>query len=572
MKLVIAEKPSVALSIAKVIGASQRRDGYFKGNNYLVSWCVGHLVQMVNPDKYDNKYTKWRLKDLPIFPDDYLYELKPKTKKQFNILKKLMADKQVDTLVNACDAGREGESIFRLVYNQAKCTKPIQRLWISSMEDQAIKDGFNNLKDGSDYENLFDSAQARSIADWLVGMNLSRLYSCLYNQNYSVGRVQTPTLNMIVQRDSEIESFIKEKYYTVEIMSEGITLSTERIDNYDVADQLKNLIDEKIVINDVEYKEKRTSPDKPYDLTTLQREANKVFGYSAKKTLDIIQKLYENKLVTYPRTDSRYLTEDMKAMVSGLLGQLEEGYEINKKNFMSIFDNSKVTDHYAIIPTLSASTKDLSDLSNDEKNVYSLIRSKLLMAFTKPLIESTTKVIYEYDGFTFTANGKTILDQGFKKYELKKNESKEKTLPNLSPGEEIKVLDVVIQEKYTKPPQHFTEESLLKAMEKAGTELIDKDIEVECIGLGTPATRAGIIENLIYKDFVVRDKKKLLATHKGAALVAIVSDEFKSDEMTSEWEMKLSEIAKGKLAKNKFIEEIKKLIQETVDIYDKVGK
>ena len=572
MKLVIAEKPSVGVALAKVIGANQRRDGYFEGNGYIVSWCVGHLVRMANPDKYDEKYAKWKIEDLPIFPEEYLYELNPKTKKQFALLKKLMQDKKVDTVINACDAGREGESIFRLVYQQAKCKKPIQRLWISSMEDQSIKEGFQNLKDGRDYENLFESAQARSIADWLVGMNLSRLYSCLYNQNYSVGRVQTPTLNMIVQRDGEIDRFIKEKYYTVEIIGDGITLSTERIDDYEVADQLRNLIDEKIIITDVEKKEKVTRPDKPYDLTTLQREANKVFGYSAKKTLDITQKLYDKKLVTYPRTDSRYLTEDMKEMTKLLLNRLERDFQFDEKSFSSIFDNSKVTDHYAIIPTMSVEMSKLESLSTEEKNVYELIKAKLLMACSKPLIESMTKVIYEYDGFTFTANGKTVIENGFREYEVKKKESKEKILPNLSSGDELVVLDVVIQEKFTKPPQHFNEDTLLKAMEKAGADFLDKDIEVERMGLGTPATRAGIIENLINKGYVERDKKNLLATHKGTSLVAIVADEFKSAETTSHWEMKLSDIASGKFSKDEFIGEIQKTIQKTIDLYEKARK
>mgnify|MGYP000872852897 FL=1 len=572
MKLVIAEKPSVGVALAKVIGANQRREGCFEGNGYIVSWCVGHLVRMANPDKYDEKYAKWKIEDLPIFPEEYLYELNPKTKKQFALLKKLMQDKKVDTVINACDAGREGESIFRLVYQQAKCKKPIQRLWISSMEDQSIKEGFQNLKDGRDYENLFESAQARSIADWLVGMNLSRLYSCLYNQNYSVGRVQTPTLNMIVQRDGEIDRFIKEKYYTVEIIGDGITLSTERIDDYEVADQLRNLIDEKIIITDVEKKEKVTRPDKPYDLTTLQREANKVFGYSAKKTLDITQKLYEKKLVTYPRTDSRYLTEDMKEMTKSLLHRLERDFQFNEKNFSSIYDNSKVTDHYAIIPTLSGDLSKLESLSIEEKNVYELIKAKLLMACSKPLVESMTKVIYEYDGFTFTANGKTVIENGFREYEVRQKESKEKNLPNLSSGDELVVLDLLMQEKFTKPPQHFNEDTLLKAMEKAGAYSLDKDIEVERMGLGTPATRAGIIENLINKGYVERDKKNLLATQKGTSLVAIVADEFKSAETTSHWEMKLSDISSGKFSKYEFIGEIQKTIQKTIDLYEKVRK
>ena len=572
MKLVIAEKPSVGVALAKVIGANQRRDGYFEGNGYIVSWCVGHLVRMANPDKYDEKYAKWKIEDLPIFPEEYLYELNPKTKKQFALLKKLMQDKKVDTVINACDAGREGESIFRLVYQQAKCKKPIQRLWISSMEDQSIKEGFQNLKDGRDFENLFESAQTRSIADWLVGMNLSRLYSCLYKQNYSVGRVQTPTLNMIVQRDGEIDRFIKEKYYTVEIIGDGITLSTERIDDYEVADQLRNLIDEKIIITDVEKKEKVTRPDKLYDLTTLQREANKVFGYSAKKTLDITQKLHDKKLVTYPRTDSRYLTEDMKEMTKLLLNRLERDFQFDEKSFSSIFDNSKVTDHYAIIPTMSVEMSKLESLSTEEKNVYELIKAKLLMACSKPLIESMTKVIYEYDGFTFTANGKTVIENGFREYEIKTKGLKEKILPNLSSGDELVVLDVLIQEKFTKPPLHFNEDTLLKAMEKAGADSLDKDIEVERMGLGTPATRAGIIESLINKGYVERDKKNLLATHKGTSLVAIVADEFKSAETTSHWEMKLSDIASGKFSKDEFIGAIQKTIQKTIDLYEKARK
>ena len=322
MKLVIAEKPSVALSISKVIGAASRKDGYYEGNGYKVSWCVGHLIQMANPDAYDERYTKWKIDDLPIIPSEYQYEVAKATKKQFNTLKKLMNDKEIDTVINACDAGREGEAIFRLVYHQAGCKKKMKRLWISSMEDSAIKDGFDKLKNGKDYDNLFESAQARAIADWLVGMNISRLYSCLYKQNYSVGRVQTPTLAMIVSRDNEIANFKKEKYYTVELNLGGFTLSTDRIDSIDIAENLKSSIGNAITIKDVEKKEKITKPDLPFDLTTLQRECNKYFGYSAKQTLDYAQSLYEKKLITYPRTDSRYLTEDMiTSTVNNILGK-----------------------------------------------------------------------------------------------------------------------------------------------------------------------------------------------------------------------------------------------------------
>ena len=312
MKLIIAEKPSVALSIAKVVGASSRKDGYIQGNGYMVSWCVGHLIQMASPDKYDEKYAKWNLDDLPILPKDFKYEVSKNTKKQYGVLKKLLHLKEVDTVINACDAGREGELIFRLVYEEAKCKKPIKRLWISSMEDESIRKGIESLASGKDFENLFESAKSRAIADWLVGMNLSRLYSCLYNQNYSVGRVQTPTLSMIAERDSEITGFIKEPYYVVEIVTDDFSLSTERIDSKEIADQLSNLVPEELIVTEVINKEKITKPEPLFDLTALQRAANRYFGFSAKQTLDYLQSLYEKKLVTYPRTDSRYLTDDMK--------------------------------------------------------------------------------------------------------------------------------------------------------------------------------------------------------------------------------------------------------------------
>ena len=359
MKLVIAEKPSVAISIAKVIGANKKKDGYYEGNGYRVSWCVGHLIQMANPDAYDEKYAKWNMADLPIIPSDYKYEVAKATKKQFNILKKLMNDKEVDTIINACDAGREGESIFRLVYNQVNCKKKMKRLWISSMEDSAIKEGFDNLTDGKNYDSLFESAQARAIADWLVGMNISRLYSCLYQQIYSVGRVQTPTLAMIVNRDDEIANYQKEKYYTVELSMNGFTFSTDRIDDEVAAEQLISLVGDKIEITDVIQKEKITKPDLPFDLTTLQRECNKYFGYSAKQTLDYAQSLYEKKLITYPRTNSRCLTEDMiVSTVNNILGK----NDFDTERIKVVFDSKKVTDHHVIIPTVNSLSDDLSNI------------------------------------------------------------------------------------------------------------------------------------------------------------------------------------------------------------------
>ncbi|HEL1031715.1 TPA: DNA topoisomerase 3 [Streptococcus equi subsp. zooepidemicus] len=568
MKLVIAEKPSVAISIAKVIGATKKKDGYYEGNGYRVSWCVGHLIQMANPDAYDEKYAKWNIADLPIIPSEYKYEVAKSTKKQFNILKKLMNDKEIDTVINACDAGREGEAIFRLVYNQANCKKKMKRLWISSMEDSAIKEGFDNLKDEKDYENLFESAQARAIADWLVGMNISRLYSCLYKQNYSVGRVQTPTLDMIVKRDDEIANFKKEKYYTVELSMDGFRLSTDRIDDEIAAEQLLNLVGDKIEITDVIQKEKITKPDLPFDLTTLQRECNKYFGYSAKQTLDYAQSLYEKKLITYPRTDSRCLTEDMiTSSINNILGR----NDFDTGRIKTVFNSKKVTDHHAIIPTISSLKEDVSELPLSEAKVYRLISNKLHASVGYPLVENTTKIVAVFDGFEFTSSGKVIKDEGFIKYlkEYKSKQSEDAVLPDISVGDVLSIENKEIKEKFTQPPKHFTEDTLLKSMEIAGNEALGKGVEVERKGLGTPATRAGIIENLIFKGFVERDKKNLIATHKGISLVTIVADSFKSAETTAKWEMELSDIAQGKSSKEEFLKDIENEIKEAVSTYSK---
>ncbi|BBM51869.1 DNA topoisomerase III [Leptotrichia trevisanii] len=568
MKLVIAEKPSVAISIAKVIGATKKKDGYYEGNGYKVSWCVGHLIQMANPDSYDEKYAKWNMADLPIIPREYKYEVVKATKKQFNILKKLMNGKEIDMVINACDAGREGEAIFRLVYNQVNCKKKMKRLWISSMEDSAIKEGFDNLTDGKDYDNLFESAQARAIADWLVGMNISRLYSCLYQQNYSVGRVQTPTLAMIVKRDDEIANYQKEKYYTVELSTNGFTLSTDRIDDEVAAEQLLNLVGDKMEITDVIQKEKITKPDLPFDLTTLQRECNKYFGYSAKQTLDYAQSLYEKKLITYPRTDSRCLTEDMiVSTVNNILGK----NDFDTGRIKTVFNSKKVTDHHAIIPTISSLKEDVSELPPSEAKVYFLISDKFHASVGYPLIENITKIVAEFDGFEFTSSGKVIKDEGFTKYlkEYKSQNNEDTELPDVSVGGVISIEDKEIKEKFTQPPKHFTEDTLLKAMEVAGNDTLEKDAEVERKGLGTPATRAGIIENLIFKGFVERNKKNLIATHKGISLVTIVADSFKSAETTAKWEMELTEIAQGKTSKEEFLKDIEKEIREVVLTYSK---
>lgn len=572
--LVVAEKPSVGLSIAKVIGAKNKKDGYYEGNGYVVSWCVGHLVQMANPTAYDEKYAKWNMSDLPIIPTTYKYEVSKAAKKQFTTLKKLMNDKEIDTVINACDAGREGEAIFRLVYNKANCKKKMKRLWISSMEDSAIRDGFNNLKDGKDYDKLFESSQARSIADWLVGMNISRLYSLLYNQNYSVGRVQTPTLSMIVERDNEINNFKKEKYYTVELELDGFTLSTDRIDNEKKSEDLKDFVKDKIKITDVVKQEKTTKPDLPFDLTTLQRECNKYFGYSAKQTLAYAQSLYEKKLITYPRTDSRCLTEDMiTSIINNIIGK----YDFDTERIKVVFNSKKVTDHHVIIVTTSSMNEDLSTLPPSELKVYDLILNKLHASFGYPLKENITKIVAEIksrgDIYEFKVTGKVMIDEGFtkylKEYKSKKSKTEENNLPDINIGDEFDIKKKEVKEKYTTPPKHFTEDTLLKAMEVAGNDELDKNIEVERKGLGTPATRAGIIENLIFKGYIERDKKNLVATHKGINIVSIVSDTFKSAKTTTQWEMKLSDIANGKASKDDFLRGIEKEITATISKYNK---
>ncbi len=560
MKLVIAEKPSVAISIAKVLGANLRKDGYIEGNNYIVSWCVGHLIKMSNPESYDEKYRKWDIVDLPIFPDNYKYEISKYTKKQYGILKKLLTDKNVTQVINACDAAREGELIFRLVYNQAGCKKPIKRLWISSMEDKAIKEGFNSLKDGREYENLFRSALARGQADWLVGMNLSRYYSCLHNNNYSVGRVQTPTLAMVVDRDKSIRSFVKEKYFTVQIKAQDIDLETSRIDEKEKAKNLLLSIPELVEIKEIEKKRKITRPDRLFDLTTLQRECNKYFGYSAKQTLDYAQSLYEKKLITYPRTDSRFLTDDMVSSVKAYVDSF--GNDFDEKNFKSIFDSNKVQDHHAIIPTSESLNFETSSLLGSEEKVFELIKVKLLAARSGNLITENTKVICDVKGYEFTSRGTVVIDEGYTKYltsYIKKKE--DKLLPRLDKGDRLKVKDKKINEKYTNPPKAYTEDTLLKDMELVGR---DAKEDIDSKGIGTPATRAGIIENLIQKELIKREERKLISTDKGEQLVSLVADFLKNPNTTVDWEEKLNEISEGKAELKDFIGDVENKIKEVL--------
>jgi len=562
LKLVIAEKPSVAISIAKVLGANSRRDGYIEGNNYIVSWCVGHLIRMSNPESYDEKYRKWDMADLPIFPDNYKYEISKYTKKQYGVLRKFLTDKKVTQVINACDAAREGELIFRLVYNQAGCKKPIKRLWISSMEDKAIKEGFNNLKDGKEYENLYKSALARGQADWLVGMNLSRYYSCLHSNNYSVGRVQTPTLAMVVDRDKSIRSFVKEKYFTVQINAQDIDLETSRIDEKEKVERLLLSIPELVEIKEIEKKRKITRPDKLFDLTTLQRECNKYFGYSAKQTLDYSQSLYEKKLITYPRTDSRFLTDDMVNSVKLYVDSF--GNDFDEENFKSIFNSKKVEDHHAIIPTSGSLDFDTRSLQGSEEKIFELIKAKLLAARSGNLITENTKVICDVEGYEFTSRGTVVIDEGFTKYLTSYTRKKEdKVLPQLNKGDRLKVEDKKINEKYTNPPKAYTEDTLLKDMELAGKDA-KQDLDIETKGLGTPATRAGTIENLIQKELIKRDERKLISTDKGEQLVSLVADFLRNPNTTVDWEVKLYEIAEGKADLKDFIGDVEKRIREVI--------
>ena len=553
MKLVITEKPSVAVSIAKVIGATERKNNYYEGAGYKVSWCVGHLISMANPEIYDKKYKFWNLNDLPIIPSKYKYEITNSTKEQFDTLKTLMSDKDISTIINACDAGREGESIFRLVYNQANCNKPIERLWISSMEDSAIKNGFNTLKPGRDYENLYSAAESRACADWLVGINMSRLYSIVHNQYYSVGRVQTPTLAMIAKREEEIKTFKKEKYFTIELTCPNIVLSTERIDDFKIANDLLNSIGKQIVISNVINKEKITNPDLPFDLTSLQRECNKYFSYSAKQTLDYAQSLYEKKFITYPRTDSRHLTADMK---TNLINNMFLNIDYDPARIPIVFNSSKVTDHHAIIPTIMSLRGDLTKLPEHELKIYKLVLNKLLASLGHSLVEKTTKIISFNYGYDFSASGKVVVNPGFSKYlNYLKEYTKQKPeilLPNLNVGDILDIQSKEIKEKFTTPPNHYTDDTLLKSMETAGVDAIDKNIAVERKGLGTPATRAGIIETLISKGFITRAKKVLLITEKGINLIKVVDKTFQDPITTSNWEMTLSNIATGSGSKNDF--------------------
>ena len=584
MNLVIAEKPSVAQSIAKVIGATTKHDGYLEGPGYLVSWCVGHLVELAEPEEYDGKYEKWRKEDLPIIPGkdgmDWRYQVSMATKKQFNILKELMKRDDVDCTTNACDAGREGELIFRLVYDKVGCKKPIKRLWISSMEDEAITDGFAHLKDGADYEKLYEAALCRERADWIVGINATRLFSTLYGQTLNVGRVMTPTLALAVEREAAIHSFKPESFYTVILNCNGVKLSSDRIGDKEKAEALAdecNLIGEVLII-DVSKKEKLEKAPALFDLTNLQREANRRLGYTAQQTLDYTQSLYEKKLVSYPRTDSRFLTEDMEASLPGLIAKVEKIAKCEataEKNFKAVINGKEVSDHHAIIPTASVDKANLEELPSGEREVLKLIAIRLLEAVSAPCRYMETVIDADCNGHQFKAKGKQVIDEGWKaiapsKKSDKDEDNDQEISVGINAGEKLKINSKECKEGKTSAPKSFTEDTLLSAMEKAGADEIPDDAERK--GLGTPATRAGIIEKLVRIGFIERrgDKKTkyLVPTHKGEALITIVPEAIQSASLTADWEQRLLEIEKDTYSGSQFMNEIDELVSNLIDTYE----
>lgn len=575
MKLVLAEKPSVAQSIAKVIGAVSRKNGYLEGNGYIVSWCVGHLVELAEPETYDEKYKKWTYDDLPIMPSKWKYEVSSVTRKQFGVLKNLMKREDVDCLVCATDAGREGELIFRLVYHQCHCTKPFERLWISSMEDRAIKDGFENLKPSSAYDRLYEAALCRERADWLVGINATRLFSCLYKQSLNVGRVMTPTLAMTVQREAAISAFKEESFYTVEVGCEGFTAISERYQEKEEAeaDRKKCEANGTIEVIKVQTKEKSEKAPALYDLTSLQRDSNRLLGYTAKQTLDYAQSLYEKKLITYPRTDSRFITEDMENGLSELLETTQKfiNKELAEVETKQIINNKKVTDHHAILPTKEIASTNVSELPSGELAILNLICQRLLVSVSKPHIFEETTVELACGSLPFKAKGKTVLSKGWNV--LNPKEEKEKNqIPKLCDGDILNIQKVEVKEGKTSPPKHFTEDTLLSAMENASADEMPKEVERK--GIGTPATRAGIIEKLVQKGYIKRvgDKKtkNVIPTDVGVALVTVMPEQIQSPTMTAEWEEKLIGIEKGETEGEAFMEDIQTMVRNLVGTYEVV--
>lgn len=579
MILVIAEKPSVGAAIGKVLGASSRKDGYLEGNNYIVSWCVGHLVGLADASSYDERFAKWRYSDLPIVPEEWLFEVPKDKQKQFKVLRDLMRDKRVTELVCATDAGREGELIFRLVYKKAGCTKPFKRLWISSLEDSAIREGFARLRDSGDYDRLYEAALARSKADWIVGINGTRLFSTLYHKKLVVGRVQTPTLAMLVEREGKISTFHKEKYFNVHISQDSLTADMEKVKTEDEAKAIAAACNKmQAVVSSLKKETKTVTPPKLYDLTTLQREANRYYGFTAQQTLDLVQSLYEKKLLTYPRTDSQFITEDMESTARQVIGivsrkvPLFEGI-IHEPDIGQITNNAKVTDHHAIIPTVQFEKQDLAELPESEQKIIRLIAMRLLSATGEKHIYDETSVTLTCEGYEFKAKGKTVVQDGWKAIERcfketlksKEKDEPEHSLPSLNEKDILSSVDSSVTEHYTSPPKPYTEDSLLSAMETAGNAEFDDDTEKK--GLGTPATRAGIIEKLVKGGFVERKGKSLVPTKDGNNLVCVLPEQITSPSMTAEWENTLMQIERGNADADKFLSGIVGMTSELVKAY-----
>ncbi|NCE65084.1 type IA DNA topoisomerase [Pseudoflavonifractor sp. 524-17] len=616
MQLVIAEKPSVAQAIAGVLGAGRRRGGYWEGGGWLVSWCVGHLVELAPADAYDPRYSRWSCGDLPIVPDRWRYQILPDTKGRFDTLAALMAEEQVDTVICATDAGREGELIFRLVYRLCGCTKPVKRLWISSMEESAIRKGFDHLADSRAYDSLYAAALCRAQADWLVGINATRLFTCLYKgRTLNVGRVLTPTLTLLVEREAAIQKFKKEKFYTVELDTPALRAASGRFSSKTDAERLRTAcLGTSIVVKSVEQRDRTEHPPALYDLTALQREANRLFGYTAQETLDYLQALYEKRLATYPRTDSRYLTEDMADGLPGLCVAAAGAMPfLAGRPFpvhaAQVVDGGKVTDHHAILPTAELAGTDLAALPTGERNILSLIAARLLCAVGEPHIYAETAVILECGGVSFTAKGRTVKAEGWREIETafrsalkQKTEPSAPTLPALAEGQRLEGADALLRAGATSPPVRYTEDTLLAAMETAGAEEAPDDAgngapaqaqrsglrgekegqrsgadarrqagAAECSlprrGLGTPATRAATIEKLVRSGFVERRGRQLIPTERGIALVWAMPDQLKSAKLTAQWEEKLGAVERGELAPEDFMAGITAMLTGLVEAY-----
>ncbi len=568
--LIITEKPSVARAIAAALGANVRGDGCIHGNNLIVSWCYGHLIELATPAVYDEKLGKWRREDLPILPEPWKISVMRDKRAQFEVLRGLMQRGDVVEVVNACDAGREGELVFRLVYEKAGCTKPMKRLWLSSMEPAEIRRAYANMRPGAEYDRLYAAALCRAKADWLVGMNATRLMSLVYHRTLNVGRVVSPTLSLLVERKREIEGFKPETFYTVAVNCGGVSIYSERISDKSEADALADICTGELHVAKVERREKRESPPALYDLTTLQREANRELGFTAQQTLDYLQSLYEKCLVTYPRTDSRFLTDGMAATVPGLVNVAARLLEVDAPvdiNAEQVCDSSKVTDHHAVVPTASAASANLAALPEGEATVLRLVCCQLLCAVSEPFTYAETTVEAECGGHTFKARGKTIIGLGWRTY---KGAPEWSPLPEFTEGVSVAVTSATVKEGKTTPPAAYTEDTLLSAMEHAGAKEAPSDAERR--GLGTPATRAATIEKLVNGGFAERVKGKLMLTDVGKSLVTVLPEALRSPLLTAEWESRLKQIERGELDADSFISDIEHTVSGLVADYTPVAE